>query len=112
MQQQALVEIGVMDLGRREAALAQPLRHRDERRDALGEMRDRAVGLAVAHRRAVRPPRRVHQDDALVAEREPLVAAGRGVALHARAHAPRSSPLSAMNWRTAAIRSTRGANAP
>ena len=37
--------------------------------DVLGQMRDRAVGLAVAHRRPVRPARRVHQDGALLAVR-------------------------------------------
>ena len=42
-----------------------------------------AVGLAVAHRRAVRPARRVHQDGALLAEPQPLVGARRGVALDA-----------------------------
>ena len=36
--------------------------------DVFGEMRDLAVGLAVAHRRAVGPARRVHQDGAMVAE--------------------------------------------
>jgi hypothetical protein len=46
-------------------------------------MRDGAVGLAVAHRRAVRPFRRVHQDGALVAEPQPFVAARGGVALDA-----------------------------
>ena len=51
----------------------------------LGEMRDLAVGLAVAHRRTVRPPRRVHQDGAPVAEDQAVVAAGRGVARHAHA---------------------------
>ena len=84
-QQQPLVEIGVIDLGRGEAALAQSLRHRHERRDVLGEMGDRAIGRAVAHRRTVGPARRVHQDHVLVAHREPVVAARRGVALHARA---------------------------
>ncbi len=48
-------------------------------------MRDRAVGLAVAHRRTVRPARRVHQDHVLAVEREPLEDAGRSVAFHARA---------------------------
>ena len=85
-EQQPLVEIGVQNGGRREAALAQSIRHRDERDDALGKMRDRAVGLAVADRRAVRPPRRVHQDHLLLAEREPLVGARRSIALDARAH--------------------------
>ena len=82
------VKSACVDLRRREAALAQPVRHRDERHDVLGEMRDRAVGLAVAHRRPVRPARRVHQDGALVAELEPLVGARRGVALDA----PRARP--------------------
>ncbi len=79
------VEVGVQDGRRREAALAQPVGHRHERRPRLGEMRDRAVGLAVADRRAVGPPRRIHQDGVLVAEREPFVGPRRGIALHARA---------------------------
>ena len=58
-------------------------RHRDERHHVVGEMRDLAVGLAIAHRRAVGPLRRVHQDHVLVAERQPLVDARRSVALHA-----------------------------
>ena len=57
-----LDEIGRVDLRRREAALAQAVREGDKRHDVLGEMRDRAVGLAVADRRPVRPARRVHQD--------------------------------------------------
>ena len=76
-------KLGLVDLRRREATLAQPVRHRDERHDVLGEMGDGAVGLAVAHRRAVRPARRVHQDGPLLAVLEPLVGAGRGVALDA-----------------------------
>ena len=75
----------LQDGGRREPAFAQSVGHRHERDDAFGEMRDRAVGLAVPDRRTVRPPRRVHQDRVLVAEREPLVGSRRGVALDARA---------------------------
>jgi hypothetical protein len=48
-------------------------------------MHDRAVRLAVAHRRAVRPAWRVHQDGALIAEPQPFVRAGRCVALDALA---------------------------
>ena len=81
--EQAVGELGLVDLRGGEAELAQPVRHADERHDVLGEMGDRAVGLAVAHRRAVRPARRVHQDGALVAEPQPLVGARRGVALDA-----------------------------
>ena len=85
------VDVGLEDLRRREAELAQPVGHGDERFDVLGEMHDGAVRLAVAHRRAVRPARRVHQDGALVAEPQPLVGAGRGVALDARCARPRRS---------------------
>ena len=42
------------DFGRGEAPIAQRTRHGDERPHVFGEMRDRAVGQAVAHRRAVR----------------------------------------------------------
>ena len=48
----------------------------------VGEMRDRAVGLAVAHRRTVGPARPVHQDEMAVSQHQPLVAAGRGIARH------------------------------
>src|SRR5450759_4763827 len=44
-------------------------------------MRDRAIGLAVVHRRSVRPLRRIHQDIARAIESEPLVSARGGVAL-------------------------------
>ena len=84
-QHEPVVQIGLVDLGRGEAALAQTLRHRHERRDGLGEMGDRAIGAPLAHRWAVGAARRVHQDHALVAHGEPVVAPGRGVALHAGA---------------------------
>src|SRR5450759_1068784 len=58
-------------------ALAQRLRHGDERRHGFGEMRDRAIGFAVAHDRSVRPARRIHQDGAGARERKPLVRARR-----------------------------------
>ena len=58
---------------------------RDIGDDVLGEMGDGAVGLAVAHRRAVGTPRCVHQDGGAVVEREALEDARRGVALHAPA---------------------------
>ena len=53
-QHQPFVEVGGVDLRRREAALAQRARHRDERLHILGKVRDRAVGQAAAHRRARR----------------------------------------------------------
>ena len=65
-QQQSFVEFGRVDLRCREAVPAQRARHRDERLHVFGEMRDRAVGQAIAHRRAVGPARRVHQDHVLV----------------------------------------------
>ena len=71
MMQQALLEIGVhRSRAPRSRAARSPFAMRDERHDALGEMRDRAVGLAVAHRRAVGAARRVHQDHVLLAERQ------------------------------------------
>ncbi len=84
--EQALVEIGVVDLGRREALLAQALRHRDIGQHIVGEMRDRAIGSPAPDRRAVSPPRRIHQDHRPVAEHEPVVAAGRGVPRQPLAH--------------------------
>ncbi len=81
--EQAVGELGLVDLRSGEAALMQAICHSDKRNDVLGEMGDDAVGLAVAHRRTVRPARRVHQDGALLAKLKPLVAARRGVALQA-----------------------------
>ena len=43
-QHQPFVEVGGVDLRRREATLAQRARHRDERLHVLGKVRDRAVG--------------------------------------------------------------------
>ena len=83
--QQAGVAVGVENRRRGKSALAQAERHGDERRHVFGEMRDRAVGLAVAHRRSVRPLRRIHQDVARAIEREPLIGARRGIALDAPA---------------------------
>jgi len=80
--QQAGGAVGGENFRRRQAAGAQRPRHGDERRHIVGEMRDRAIGLAVAHRRSVRPLRRIHQDVAFALEREPLIDAGRSVALH------------------------------
>ena len=78
--QETVLEVGVMDGGRRQAQSLQSIRHRHERHDSLGEMRDGAIGLVAPHRRAVGPARRIHQQHALIAEREPLVRARRGVA--------------------------------
>src|SRR5262249_61694656 len=49
------------------------------------EVSDRAVRLAAAHRRAIRPTRCIHQDTALVAGEELVVGTGRSVAGHATA---------------------------
>src|SRR5215468_6771640 len=84
-QEQPLFEIGVKDLRRRKALFPQPFRHRHEWRDRLGEVSDRAVRLAAAHRRAIRPTRCIHQDTALVAGEELVVGTGRSVAGHATA---------------------------
>ena len=81
--QEALLEIGLIHRGRREAALPEPIRHGDERHDVIGEMRDRAVRLVTPHRRTVRPGRRIHQQHAFLAERQPFIGPGRGVAAHA-----------------------------
>ncbi len=76
----------MQDVGCREPQLTQPLRHGDEWRHALGQMRDGAVGLVVAHRRAVGTTWRVHQDETFAAKLQPVIDAGRGVARHAPAH--------------------------
>ncbi len=83
--QESGVEVGVMDRGRREAALAQAPGDRDERLDVLGQMHRRAVGFAVIDRRTVGAPRRVHQDDDAVVADQPRIGTGRGVAGHALA---------------------------
>src|SRR5665811_206659 len=79
--QQSGRAVGGKDSRRGKLARAQRLRHGDERRHVFGEMRDRAIGLAVVHRRSVRPLRRIHQDIARAIESEPLVSARGGVAL-------------------------------
>ena len=83
--QESVIQISVMDDRCRESVLPQAVRHRHERHDTVGKMRDRAVGLAAAHRGAVSPARHVHQDHVLVAEGEPLVRARGGIALHPHA---------------------------
>ena len=52
--QEAGIEIGVADRGRRETARAQAIVDGDERLDVLGEMHGRAVGFSVIDRRAIR----------------------------------------------------------
>ena len=74
-----------MDLRRRESAIAQRARHRDERLHILGQMRDRAVGQAAAHRRTVGPARCIHQHELAPLMRNAFVGARRGVALQMRA---------------------------
>jgi hypothetical protein len=70
-----------VDRRRRKAERAQSFCHRDEGADILGEMRDGAIGLAVAHRRTVGPWRRVHQNVALVIKYQAFIGSGGGVAL-------------------------------
>src|SRR5262249_1793330 len=70
---------------RREAKSAQGLRHRNKRRHALCQMRNRTVGFTVAYRRSVRSLWRIHQDVSCAFAGEPLVTAGGGVALDAAA---------------------------
>ena len=82
---EAARRIGVQNLRRRQVAVAQAARQRHIGDRILGQMGDGAIGLAVAHRRAVGPRRRVHQDHGFVVEREALENARRGVALHALA---------------------------
>ena len=63
--------------------LTQPVSHRDEWHHVVRKVCDGVVGLAVPHRRAIRSAGRVHQDRLLVAERETLIEACRGIALEA-----------------------------
>ena len=81
--QQTGVAVGGIDARRRQAEHAQAPRHGDERRDALGQMRDGAVRFSVAHRRPVWAARRIHQDVAFAVMRQPLIGACRSVALDA-----------------------------
>ena len=60
-----------------------PCREGDVRNNVLGEVGDRAVRLAVAHRRTVGPARRIHQHRRPIAELEALEDAGGGIADHA-----------------------------
>ena len=82
-EQQAVLEILRQNLRRAQARRAQRPGDGGERaHHVLGQMRDLAVGLAVADRRAVRLARRIHQQRrAAVIEREPRVAARRCIAL-------------------------------
>ena len=73
-----------MHLRRRQPAVAQRARHRDERLHVLGQMRDRAVRQAAAHRRPVGPARCVHQHELALLVRDPLIGARRGIALQMR----------------------------
>ena len=82
-----------MDFGCGKAARAQRAHHGDERLHVLGEMRDRAIGLAVSQRWPVRPAWRVHQDSGAAVLDQPFVAAGRGVALDELAFGIRESGL-------------------
>ena len=77
--------VGGKDRRRREAARAQAERHCDKWRHAFGQMRDCAIGLAIAHGRSIRSLRRIHQDISCEVAGEPLVAARRGIALDAAA---------------------------
>ena len=80
---QAVAAVGGENFRRREVALVQSAGDGDEGRDAFGQMRDLAVRLAIAHRRAVRPLGRVHQDVTRAVAHQPLVGARRRVALDA-----------------------------
>ncbi len=73
--QKSLLEIGLVHGGRGEAVLPQPIRHRHERHDIIGEVRDRAIRLVAAHRRAVRAAWEIHQQHALIPKRKALVGA-------------------------------------
>ncbi len=75
-------EIGGIDRGCREPLVVERARDRHERFDVLGEMRDGAVGLAVLDDGTVGAARRVHQDEALAAQRQAFVAAARCIARH------------------------------
>ena len=82
---EALIEIGGVDFRRGKSAFAQTFGQGDERFHVFRKMRDGAVGLAVAHGRAVGPRRRIHQDRGSPVQGEPLVGARGGIALHALA---------------------------
>ena len=80
-QQKALIEIEGVDGRRGKTAPPELMTDRDERRDVLGEMHERAIGLAVADRRPVRLARCVHQNGAAVRQHETRVSTRRGIAL-------------------------------
>ena len=79
--EQARVEVGGIDGGRGKTARLQAPRQRHERLHVLGDMGDGAVGLAIAHRRPVRTARRIHQHRVAARADQPLIGAGRGIAL-------------------------------
>ena len=53
----------------------------NERRHVLGEMHERAIGLAVADGRTVGLARRVHEDGGTVGQHQARIGARRGIAL-------------------------------
>src|SRR5207247_6470281 len=84
--------------------ISQRARNRHERRYIFGEVRDRAIGLAVFDRWPVGPPRRIHQDHLTSAQRQALVAAARCVADHALALDRKSTRLnSSHEWTSYAV---------
>ena len=86
-------QIGLIHGGRGESVLPQSLRHGNKRYHVIGETRDLAIGLAIAHRRAVETARRVHQNRLFADEREAFVRTGGGVAFDSRAPRPAVAAL-------------------
>jgi len=81
--QEALREILAVDLRRREAERPESPVEGYEGVDALGEVDDGRIGLAVAHRRPVGPGRGDHQHrGGAVGLAQALIGPGRGVPLH------------------------------
>src|SRR5262249_18440138 len=73
---------------RRESASAKRKRHCDKRSHIVRQVRDRAVWLATADRRAIRTLGGIHQDISCAIAVEALVSAGGGIALNAPALGP------------------------
>ena len=109
-EQQARVQVLAVDSGALKPSARRPDRGR-RRHEPLGELRDGAVGLAATNRRPVGARRRDHQDRGLAVRlHEPLIGAGRGIALHRHAH--RIRPAAALHKaRNAFSRWSRGRSA-
>ena len=80
--QQSGFAVGGKDCRRGKAAAAQGMGHRDEGSDVFRKMRDRAVRLAIAHGRAIRALRGIHENIGGAVAGQSLIAARGGVALN------------------------------